>query len=294
MRPPNITTIGIFQESDQGAVTTDLADPNVFGGIGRGINAYVHVDDTTLAFGNSALSPASLAYLGQFLTSMANNGAASFYLNIGLEPTAGYDYVSTQSGQTICGRLAADITALQTTATNNGGQLTVTVRYASEMNLGSYPVANGEDPHAAYSSTFRNVAGILKNANQNIQMAFSPAINFQITDTTFPLFWPGADVVDVISCTWYINGATIGTTPSTAITNLQDYFLHRVGANKIFGIDEMGAWDPVNQSNDNFLSLMFNGIGQLNGHVQLAYTTVFLDNAPGGAQYNHNPVTLGL
>ncbi|CAN5486209.1 hypothetical protein BH11ARM2_BH11ARM2_07910 [soil metagenome] len=121
-------------------------------------------------------------------------------------------------------------------------------------------------------------------------MAFSPAVNFQTDDDTFHLFWPGADTVDVIGCIWYTNGATPGATTFRAIERMKKYFLHRTGANRPFGIDEIGGWDPVNQDNNAFLKQMFQGIQSLDGRVALDYVTLFFQNAlPNGARWNHNP-----
>jgi hypothetical protein len=303
MKPSNIDLLGIFQEADDGAVSKL---DQVFQGVARGTNTYVHLEEATFTLpGDTAFTANDAGEIEAFIGSMKTLGATRFYLNVGLEPTAGYDYATSPNGLAIATKLANDLLGYQQVAALNGAVLEVYVRYASEMNLGSYltPPPQAGGMHSACSRSFQVIASTLKGINPSIQMVFSPAINFETNDDTLHLFWPGANFVDVIACTWYINGATANTSTSDAITNMTDYFLHRLGASTKFGIDELGGWNPAaDNQNDSYLGLMFEGIAQISGQVDFAYVTAFLQNnnyvqdgqLVHGAQWNHDPVTLGI
>ena len=286
MKPQNIRQIGIFQQSDTGAMS---ALDQVFGGIGRCTNIYVSMDHDRLAMvdNGSAFSDNANAFLTSVIASMQTLGATSYYLNVGLEPKAGYSFAESADGKKIAEQLARDIAELQDRARANGAQLDVTVRYASEMNLKPYP--SGDKPHEEYSRTYRLVYGWMKSINPTIKMAYSPAINFEVDDTKLSVYFPGADVVDVISCTWYTNGANPRSSLHESMVRVAKYFLHRTGAHKPFGIDEIGGWDPANNSNDTYLATMFAALRHLSGRVSFEYVSVFLQNGPGERKWNQNP-----
>lgn len=284
--PQNIEKLGLFQQSNSGQVTRlkGAFPPLRF----RGTNIYPHLDPSHFHSGN-AISPGSDAIVNDLIEDMAALGITSYYLNVGLEPTGGYGYVMTPEGTTLLGKLATQLRGYQQKAVARGAHLDIVVRYASEMNISDAYSAH-PDP-TAYKDTLKEIRKRLNpNGLPPIRLAYSPALSFQTVEADLSRYFPeDAHLIDVISCTWYINGHTAGSSSTDALRVMKDYFLHRLGRGKPFGIDEIGGWDGHN-SNDIPLAQMFSALAALSGQVRFDYVTVFLENAKDGkANYNLNP-----
>lgn len=285
--PKNIKLPGLFQQSDGGKVTRldGAFSPLQF----TGTNVYSDIDlphIESFELTGRALSENGDSLVRNLIADMNKLGVQSFYLNLGLEPKGRYPLVSTPRAKAFVTQLGKELKEYQQLALDNGADLDISVRYASEMNISTvYSAAPNSNQ---YKSTFATIHDLLKDENDSIRMAFSPALNFGTNLDALTGFYPGDNLVDLITCTWYINGDTPGTDPAQAISRMKKYFRDRKTKAKPFAFDEMGAF--LNNSNDVPLQMMFEAIESLENELEFDYLTVFMQNASSGkGRYNFNP-----
>jgi beta-mannanase len=194
-------------------------------------------------------------------------------------------------------KLADELNAVQQSVRSDSGdtkQLSIVVRYASEMN----DRPNTEAPEAtknwghkpeAFRETFQTVRDIFTAHAPGLLFAFSPAIRADLDPAVnnpghrehFRLsnYWPGDDLVDYVSCTWYVDGQN-NFQPAT--NYLRSYFQEFQPQIPRLGIDEIGGF--VNGSNQAMLEAMIDEIERLNATVPgmfFNYLTFFLEGQYG-------------
>jgi hypothetical protein len=111
----------------------------------------------------------------------------------------------------------------------------VLVRFASEMNFPSSPYSAVDDP-SAYIAAFRRFKAL---APPNARVGFSPSID-GVRRLGWERYWPGAEVVDYVGGTLYLNP---GTPAEEGVAFYSDYYQRMTrlaGAACPFMIDEFG------------------------------------------------------
>ena len=201
---------------------------------------------------------------------------------LGLEPPQQanpYTYVSANLG--LIEQLAGELAALQARASDMGKTLDIVIRFASEMN-----VSTAENKYAGfpteYKAAFGQIRQIFRTVAPNIPFSFSPAIRRDLTVTNLDTYWPGDDVVDLISCSWYIGRQSDST---TAVARFRTYCRNHVAKGLPFAIDEMGGCETVNghgTEGDRFLQRMHNVVVGLGDEgIEFEYMTIFLESKWG-------------
>ena len=280
MKLGNVDRLLIFREDPNGRVLglpelqarygVDPSGTNFYYGINQ---ANVQDSDGT----DSALNPTHRAFMDSLLAALKQSADDEKMLMLGVEPpddsdpNKGRPYAFVASHVNLVERLANDLNGYQQQASDAGKRLMIVVRYASEMNDGSQP--QGHDP-AGYRSTFVQVRKAFAQYAPKVLLAFSPALRADLPEELIAQYWPGDENVDIISGTWYI-GSPGQRAASEA--NMRAYFIHRIGAGKGFGLDEVGGCNAAGAANDVVLQQMLHDLEALQmQNVSFKYATLFL------------------
>lgn len=213
-------------------------------------------------------------------------------LVLGVEPPQRSDpYSFVAESDSLVAALARELAEFQAAAGEAGKVLNIVIRYASEMNDTSLSSGVRSNLYAGqpenYRTSFRSVREIFRSQAPEIQFAFSPAIRRDLNEPVLSSYWPGDDVVDIISCTWYI-GAPEQT--QGAVAFFKAYVLHREMKGKPFAIDELGGCDTFTdaegqihgQNCDARLRMMLrNVVGLADEGIRFRYVTLFLEGKWG-------------
>lgn len=190
--------------------------------------------------------------------------------------------------------LAEELDALQRRVREQSGgsrQLSIVVRFASEMNdrpRSETPLSHNSWGHQpeAFKQSFRSVRTLFLSRAPGVLFTFSPSIRADLNPSANPLhperfdlpgYWPGDDVVDSVSATWYADGQDKLEAASQYFTS---YFLQFEAYGKPLGVDEIGGLD--NSSNDAMLHAMVDEIRQLTAQgMAFSYLSFFLEGGYG-------------
>jgi len=261
--------------------------PKTFAGFNfyYGINQ-VNVNAYQCSGRTEALNLRHQSLLNACVKELLASASSCLTLNLSLEPlepTLPYAYVAQHMD--LVSRLATELAGLQEkvgAASNGEKVLRFLVRYASEMNE-TAPTNHYAGNPAAFIESFRAVRAAFAAAAPAIPFAFSPAIRKDLKEENVAPYWPGADVVDIISCTWYIGEEDQF---DGAVDFFRSYFRHHQAAGKPLGIDEFGGCETLfrdtpqetGQLNDDFLQRMSAVIQELGSEgIAFDYATIFLD-----------------
>lgn len=286
------------------------ADPR-YGFEPAGLNFYYGINDFNVAaIGNTG----NALNFDQKQFFQGANGVEQFALDsaapeklvvFGLEPPHLVDFQGTpESGAAnpfgfvlnhldLVTKLADELNAAQNRVRNKSGgtkQLSIVVRYASEMNdrPRSETTASssswGHQP-ALFKQSYASVRAIFSTHAPGVLFAFSPAIRADLNPSANPHhpqlfnllnYWPGDQLVDYVSATWYVEGHD----KLQAATNyFKSYFLQFQAHGKPLGIDEIGG---VTNGSNAVLSAMITKIDELTAHgTTFSYLTFFLDGRFG-------------
>jgi hypothetical protein len=199
-----------------------------------------------------------------------------------LSPNHATTYAYVADNMDLILRLALELDGFQRAARAAGKRLNVVVRYASEMNSGTWPYAG--DP-TAFKSSFAEVREAFRARAPHVLFSFSPGLRADVDLAEIPRYWPGHEYVDVIGATWYVHGEH---QRERGMATARKYFLDRVPAGKPFAIDEFGGAlgeyeDNVYRNNDVMLEAMLHEIESLEvQNVTFKYGTIFLDDKKYG------------
>lgn len=275
MNIDNIDRLLIFREDSAGHVLgldelqqkygIDPGGTNFYYGINQ-----ANVDDSEGT--TSALNPTHRAFMDGLLAALRKSPDDEKMLMLGVEPPdVSFPYGFVASHIDLVERLADDLNGYQLQALESGKRLNIVVRYASEMNDGGQ--SQGHDP-TGYKSTFVQVRHAFAQRAPKVLLAFSPALRADLPEELIAQYWPGDDYVDIISGTWYIGSPSQS---EASESNMRSYFLHRVGAGKGFGLDEVGGCNAAGAGNDAVLQQMLHFIEGLQmQNVSFKYATLFL------------------
>ncbi len=203
---------------------------------------------------------------------------------LGVEPPQAADpYGFVDASRRLVRKLAEELNAYQEEARACGKRLRIVVRYASEMNDDGVNARGGRNRYAGapegYKRSFRVVREIFRACAPDIAFTFSPAIRRGLPVGALVRYWPGDDVVDIVSCTWYVGseGQYAGS-----VAALRAYLRQRAGKGKRFAIDELGGCGRGGGSNDVFLVRMMSELSRLHADgVSFAQVTIFLEGKWG-------------
>ena len=265
-----------------------------------GCNTYYGINKVNVALfecsgKTEALNMRHVSVLNALVAELHASTKNQYTLNISLEPleeVKPYDYVANHLD--LVKRLAQELDACQKKVvdTNPAKRLRIIVRFASEMN----DTAIGDDGKLinkyagdpdSFKKSFEDVSRVFKQSAPDVEMAFSPAARADLKEADVHAYWPGPDVVDIISCTWYIGDISQIADATLFFT---DYFLHRQGLPKSFGIDEFGGCKTVNRDqpdetgkdNDEILQGMNDTIKTLIASgIKFSYASIFFDSKWG-------------
>jgi hypothetical protein len=239
---------------------------NFYYGINQvNVDAFASTDSTT------ALTEQHRAFFDGVLKSLGAGTADETTVVLGVEPPSDrrnpYQYDFVIAHLDLVRQLASDLDDLQQQARDLGKRLNIAIRYASEMN------DKRSDP-VKYKSTFIQVRAAFQESAPTVLFSFSPALRADLPESQITEYWPGSQYVDLIGGTWYIHGEE---QRSPSLANMRAYFLHRVAANKPFGLSEIGGGNATYQQNDDTLAFMFHELESLQlQDVSFKYVTVFL------------------
>lgn len=266
-----------------------------------GTNAYYGISTTNVRFfdcsgGTQAMNLRHVDLFKALVVNLLRSNVAEWTLNISLEPLEKvFPFVYVGQHWDLLAKLAAEIHGFQTTVRNDSSRksLRVIIRYASEMNDTAadehgkiYSTYAGEP--AAFRETFRAVRTVFADAAPLVQFAFSPAIRKDLPEAAIAAYWPGDDVVDIVSGTWYVGDEDQF---AGALANFTAHFRRWKNSGKPFGIDEFGGCRTLNRDtpnetgdqNDAFLQRMSGAIADLAAEgIGFQYASIFV-NAKWGA-----------
>lgn len=281
-----------FRNDDRGRTWTQAEFMQRYGFEPDGVNAYYGVNNTAVAhwqMTGEALRIHHRALIDDVLATLAASDHSVKTLNLGLWPfQAPEPYSFIENHLTLLETLAAELDAYQKRAGEKGKRLDIVVRYASEMNdpaKPGQPWGRGRLPDAeqreAYRRTFGMVRERFRGRAPGVRFAFSPALRADIRDERYAdiaAYWPGDEVVDVVSCTWYVGR---DTDFERGVAAMRAYFLDRKGQRAAFGIDEIGGIDE-DAGNDAMLQRMFAAVSELSVEgAAMDYATLFLGSKWG-------------
>jgi hypothetical protein len=109
------------------------------------------------------------------------------------------------------------------------------VRFASEMNFPSSPYSAVERP-GEYIAAFRRFKAL---APPNVKVGFSPSID-GVRRLGWERYWPGADVVDYVGGTLYLNPGTPAEEGAGFYSDYYERMSRLAGPDTPFVIDEFG------------------------------------------------------
>jgi len=294
-KPHPVANVGgllYFRNDDRGRTWTQAEFIARYGFEPDGVNAYYGVNNTAVAhwqMKGEALRSHHRALIDDLLAAALASDRPARTLNLGLwpfQPPEPYGFV--ENHLSLVETLAVELADYQKRAAEKGKRLDVVVRYASEMNdpaTPGQPWGRGKLPDAvqceAFRRTFAQVRERFRAKAPAVRFAFSPAIRADIRDeryTDIATYWPGGELVDVVSCTWYV-GREADFEP--AVRSMRTYFLERKGGRVAFGIDEIGGINEAG-GNDAMLQRMFEPLAALaSDGIRFDYTTLFLGSRWG-------------
>ena len=282
--PQAVSRVLYFRNDASGRTWTHREFQDRYGFEPDGVNGYYGVNNTAVAhwqMKQEALRSHHRAVLDDLLNTLLASDRPAKTLNLGLWPfQAPEPYGFVENHLSLVETLAGELADYQQRARQKGKQLDIVIRYASEMSdvaKPSQPWGRRKlpDPEqaAAYRETFALVRERFRKRAPAVRFAFSPAIRADIRGARYDLiadYWPGDDLVDVVSCTWYVGreGDFAG-----AVSTLKRYVEEWRGRGKPFGIDEMGGINE-DTGNDAMLQRMFRELDALG--VAQDYLTLFL------------------
>lgn len=253
----------------------------------RGVNAYFGVNREAgrrLESTGAALSAVHRAVLDDALRRLLSGEEGEVGINLGLWPFEREDpYGAVRAHAAVITALARELHAYQERARGREKRLEITVRYASEMNDAAKPGQpwgrnKPVDPEQqeAFRATFREVRTLFREAAPAVRFAFSPALRSDNTGARYAMiadYWPGDDVVDVVSATWYV-GRREHFAPAAEL--LRTYFTERKEKGRPFGLDEMGGIEG-DHGNDAMVERMLSTLLDLEPEgITLDYLSLFL------------------
>lgn len=276
----NIDRLLVFREDSAGYVLGLNQLQQRYGIDPDGTNFYYGINQANVDDSEGtacALNPTHRAFMDGLLAALQNSADDEKMLMLGVEPPGmSNPYTFVAAHIDLVERLADDLNQYQQQALKFGKRLNIVVRYASEMNDGDQ--SQGNNP-TGFKSTFVQVRHAFTQRAPKVLLAFSPALRADLPEELIAQYWPGDQYVDIISGTWYI-GAPSQTTASEA--NMRAYFIHRIGAGKGFGLDEVGGTNASGTANDAVLQRMLHDIEALQiQNVSFKYATLFLANKWG-------------
>ena len=207
----------------------------------------------------------------------------TFQLVVGPTEKEPFAYVAAHMG--VMRQLAVELAEYQAQALAMGKRLNVVVRYASEMNSGTWVYAG--DPHS-FKPSFIAVRRVFAEHAARIVFPFSPGIRADTLVEDIAPYWPGEEHVDVIGATWYVHGEA---QRARGMANMREYFLKPLARGKPFAVDEFGGAEGYGsgepgskyEKNDVMLEAMLHELEELRLHgVSFAYGTIFLDDGKYG------------
>ncbi len=322
MRPQNIKQI-LYMDKQDGRMLTFAQFKEKYHFEPEGVNFYYRINPLNESYWRTrgkALHPERHRdQLNWVLASLNSPAISRKRLDMLLEPPrpgdynspapppnfAPFRYVAQMTWNTTwLHKLAEELQDYVNRAQQMGKVLDIVIRYGSEMNdvlkmdrigdrdylrWGEISRPNHID---GYKRTFRQIREIFRRRAPGIKFTFSPALRRDLLDNynQIATYWPGDQVVDVISCTWYC-GDDLDL--DGAIDIMRRYYLHRQGRHLPFGIDEMGGVDTVHrivhgqamtiyEHNDVFLEAMFDALGDLRRQsIRFDYVSIFLESKWG-------------
>lgn len=179
MKIQNIERVLVFNEDHSHELTLEELERK-FGFEPDGTNMYYGVNEVNL--GNykgtgPALSFAHRQVIDALQSSLSRIAAKEKTLVFGFEPSQlPHPYDSLSNNLDLVRQLAVDLNAQQQKTRNNGKELRISIRYASEMNdhfSNSQPQSGNPE---GYKSTFARVRPIFSEHAPNIMFSFSPAL----------------------------------------------------------------------------------------------------------------------
>lgn len=217
------------------------------------------------------------------------SGLPEVSLNVSLLPleqVEPYQQIMSDPAMALVLALSTALVAFRQRLAEQGVTLRIFVRYASEMNdpgTRKQPYGfKGQQPEGVplerqikeFKTSFRKIREAF---SRDIPFGFSPALRANLGDrfTRLPQYFPGDDVVDAFSCTWYVgNRHDLGG----AKTALSTYCRHRLGRGKPFGIDEMNGANPGGDRHA-VLGSMFEHIDSLaESGIHFGWASIFLES----------------
>lgn len=285
--PENVSKALYFRNDASGRTWSQSAFVDRYGFEPDGVNGYYGVNNAAVAhwqMKGEALRSHHRVVLDDLLAALLASRRPEKTLNLGLwpfQPPEPYGFV--ENHLSLIETLAVELAAYQQRARDKGKKLDVVVRYASEMSdpaKPGQPWGRGKLPDPEQAEAYRETFALVRrrfHANApEVRFAFSPAIRADIRDARYDLiadYWPGDDLVDVVSCTWYVGRE--GDFPG-AVSTLQRYIAQWKDRGKAFGIDEIGGINE-DAGNDAMLQRMFGVLAGLRTEgVRFDYVTLFL------------------
>jgi hypothetical protein len=286
MSVANIERLLLFRVED-GHLFTQGELTDRYGFEPDGSNLYYGLNQTNLThFRNTGegLNPSHQAFFADLLDALSASAQLEKSVVLGLEPLdpTTFDFVSAHMD--LLRAAARDMAALQARARGGGKRLRIIIRYASEMNDPPFnPATNSGNPWgqqpAQFRASFREVRTAFREEAPEIRFTFSPAIRADVQESRITDYWPGAEFVDIISCTWYIRGMAQA---AAAVSNMRAFFRHRLETGKAFGFDELSGRDLSNLDCDRFIREMLEAAAALEEEgVRFEYSTLFLQEPWG-------------
>ncbi|MCE1245617.1 MAG: hypothetical protein LWY06_03110 [Firmicutes bacterium] len=219
---------------------------------------------------------------------------------LGLEPEEkGRPFEYILNNLDIITNLAKSINQLQ-----ENNKFRVVIRFASEMNCGGNnwgPSSERPDWSGLYKKAIGVMRNIFRKEAPKVPFCFSPTILSVLDENGTGMnrikkFWPedanNTNIIDIISCTWYING----TEQEAGATDFLDKYINwAVGLNKKLAIDEIcgrtNKWveeDPKREKSSKMLVRMFDHIGKRMAQTgkSLEYATIFIADPKQNQKWN--------
>jgi hypothetical protein len=253
------------------------------------LDYYDVADENVSAFRDSikkadvdALNPKHRVVLNDLMRSLLAGDLDEMTYLFVLSPNHARTYAYVAENMDLVERLAIELDGFQRAARAAGKRLNVIVRYASEMNSGTWPYAG--DP-TAFKRSFGKVREAFRARAPHVLFSFSPGLRADVDVAEISRYWPGNEFVDVIGATWYVHGEN---QRERGMAIVRKYFLDRLPAGKPFALDEFGGAlgeyeDNVYRNNDVMLQAMLHELESLELQgVTFKYGTIFLDDKKYG------------
>lgn len=279
MKLQNINRILLFNESPGGSALTLEELQTRYGIDPDGTNFYyglvqANVDNLQ---GGTAFNQYQQQFFTNLLASLAASPDDEKTLVLGVEPNETGDssgpFGFVSKNISLVQQLATELDAMQSQALAGQKRLNIVIRYASEMNTTDKDNVYARNP-TGFKSTFVQIRTAFQELAPRVLFSFSPGLRGDLDEGMIAQYWPGDQYVDVIGGTWYIGAPA---QQQSSVANMRAYFLHRIGANKSFGIDELGGCNAANMGNDAVIQGMLHDLEALQlQRISFTYVTIFL------------------